>query len=97
MSYQTQGKKINAILLEATKDMDERSRNQLVNGILWFGQVTKYRCRSNATYDIFARIAFKEMAKIRRFDSGLGFATLQVDVGLDDEVAGAVALFKDDD
>jgi hypothetical protein len=79
MSYHRAAAKINRRLSEITDDMDEETLKQLVNAIIWFGQVSKFRCKNNTAYDSFCNAVFTGMVKLKRYDHGLGFPVLQVD------------------
>ena len=58
--------------------LPEEQQVFLINAILWFGQVAKFRCRNNVAYDNFSRLCFKDIQHLARRDTGLGFETLQV-------------------
>lgn len=79
MSYQEQGERINKMLGEAgLNEFDEPTREKLINAILRFGQVAKFRCRSNVAYDNFCNVVFKGLAKVERKQiEGFDFETLQ--------------------
>lgn len=85
MSYYEQAEKINSRLIDAgIKEFDEITKEKLINAILWFGQVAKFRCRSNSAYDNFSQLVFKEIGKLARkplFD-GSDFDVLQY-IGVD--------------
>jgi hypothetical protein len=78
MSYHDQAKKINAKFGLRMAEMDDETVTDLINTILWFGQVAKLRCRNNSAYDTFSRECFRELAKLERSDTGLGFEVLHV-------------------
>ena len=70
MSYTEQATKINKqlkdVLFNDRDNIDIIDINKLSNVILWFGQVAKYRCRSNVAYDNFAKEVFKDIAELER-------------------------------
>lgn len=80
MSYQEQAEKINKQFLDAgLKEFDKITQDKLINTILFFGQVAKFRCRSNSAYDNFSREVFKEIAEIKReVQEGFDFEVLRV-------------------
>jgi len=87
MSYQEQAQGINERLkLFFNKLSDvERAYNiridytDLINQILRFGQVAKFRCRSNSAYDNFSKEVFKDIVELsREAPDGLGFEILKV-------------------
>ena len=83
MSYHEQASKINSNLMRLFKEIKLSSRDiylrEIINSILHFGQVAKFRCRSNVAYDNFSKIVFDGIAKLERSDfEGKGFETLQV-------------------
>ena len=65
MSYQDQAEKINEVFKRIIPLTNFQS-NELLNAILRFGQVAKYRCRSNTAYDNFSKIVFKDIAELER-------------------------------
>lgn len=71
MSYHEQAEGINKdlkSLLERVK-LDAFSVNQremLLNIFCRFGQVAKFRCRSNSAYDNFVNNCFKDLAVAKR-------------------------------
>ena len=84
MSYNEQAEKINKDLKDAFVTMkhpqiEEEGKIKLVNAILWFGQVAKYRCRSNTAYDNFSKLVFDGIAELERKPlEGQEFEILQV-------------------
>lgn len=87
MSYNEQATKINEKLKSALIGLKDTSlsdsgrkdeESNLVDAILWFGQVAKYRCRSNVAYDNFARMVFDGIVAIERQQiEGQEFAALK--------------------
>ena len=59
MSYNIEGKKINETI--KTKNLDQ----QTIDAIVRFGQVAKYRCRSNVAYIGFLRCVFDGIGEIK--------------------------------
>jgi hypothetical protein len=79
MSYHEQASKINQKLKEAFEGMDEETITKIVNSMLYFGQVAKFRCRSNSAYDGFTSAVFRDIKKTGRVhDDRLGFDVSQV-------------------
>lgn len=77
MSYTEQAEKIN-LQFQDLKVLDEITKEKLINAILWFGQVAKFRCRSNSAYDNFTREVFKDIAEIKReVKEGFDFEVLR--------------------
>lgn len=76
MSYQEQAESINHVLrsnfnlLEHTEEFDPeiraRAKTEIINAILRFGQVAKFRCRSNVAYDNFSKLCFDTIADLER-------------------------------
>jgi hypothetical protein len=68
MSYTEQAKNINEKFkrnLTSYGDEvinDKKDIKELINAILYFGQVAKFRCRSNSAYDSFAKECFADKA-----------------------------------
>ena len=56
--------KIRGKLLPLIKKEDR----ELVNTIIEFGRVAKFRCRSNAAYKNFVTACFKDIAEIREVE-----------------------------
>ena len=82
MSYNEQAEKINKRINNVIDGTDNNSGldiKELVNVILWFGQVAKYRCRSNSAYDNFSKLVFDGIAELERKPlEGQEFEILQV-------------------
>ena len=51
----------------------KEQRNQILNIMIRFGAVAKYRCRSNAAYHNFIEACFKDIATIELVDAGDDF------------------------
>ena len=70
MSYYEQGQQINTELkrfFERLKlDGGEPYIKELIDNILRFGQVAKFRCRSNSAYDGFVSVCFEGIVKTGR-------------------------------
>ena len=66
MSYYEQAAKINERMRGILINMTPDERKHLINTILWFGQVVKFRCRSNAALDGFTSACFRKIARIER-------------------------------
>ena len=71
MTYNEQAERINNDLkqlfgLEDIKDLKSTSKEFLFNILLQFGQVAKFRCRSNTAYDNFANCCLKDLANAKR-------------------------------
>lgn len=79
MSYTEQAEKINAILKIALDEIPKEQKKDIINSLLRFGQVAKFRCRNNSAFDNFSREVLKDIAEPTRKDRGLGFETLEVD------------------
>lgn len=76
MSYHEQAEGINKDIYDGITTQDKK---KLINAILRFGQVAKFRCRSNAAYDNFATLCFKDIAELERVQpEGLDFEILRV-------------------
>ena len=83
MSYIKQAEKINfnfKIVLEGNPDkVGIKTFNILIDTILWFGQVAKFRCKSNKSYDNFAKLCFLGIVELERTQiEGKTFDILQV-------------------
>ena len=79
MSYHEQASSINQRLQKSFEGMTEDEVKEIVNTMLYFGQVIKFRCRSNTAYDGFANGCFRNIAKIsREKPDHLDFEILQV-------------------
>lgn len=79
MSYQEQAEKMNEKLKDTLETLHMFDKNKLINTILWFGQVAKFRCRSNAAYDNFCKCVFEGIVDIERTKKeGMDFEILQV-------------------
>ncbi len=83
MSYYEQAEHINKDLKQfLDSDLQSLSNEQkeyLLNIIIQFGQVAKFRCRSNSAYDNFTRECFKNIAECKRVAANPGdeWATLR--------------------
>ena len=73
MSYTEQAEKINIVIKEILKRMEEKPEQickndikSLINQIIHFGQVAKYRCRNNIAYDNFSKEVFKDIVELER-------------------------------
>ena len=71
MSYQEQAERINSDLkqlfgLEDVKTLKATSKEFLLNILIQFGQVAKFRCRSNSAYDNFTNCCLKDLAEAKR-------------------------------
>jgi len=71
MSYQEQAERINSDLkqlfgLEDIKNLKPTSKEFLLNILLQFGQVAKFRCRSNTAYDNFSNCCLSGIAEAKR-------------------------------
>ena len=66
MSYQDQAEKINEVFKRTFPEWNDEKKKELVDTILRFGQVAKYRCRGNTAYDNFSKIVFKDIAELER-------------------------------
>jgi hypothetical protein len=79
MSYNEQAKNINEKLKQCFNEQNVLKK-ELIDAILYFGQVAKYRCRSNAAYDNFARECFDGIATLERekLNEQLEFEVLKV-------------------
>ncbi len=72
MSYHEQAEAINKLF----KKLDQKD---IINAILRFGQVAKFRCRSNTAYDNFSKLCFEGIAELERIQpEGLEFEILRV-------------------
>ena len=79
MSYTEQAEQINVKLKFALGNVPEQQKKDIINALLWFGQVAKFRCRSNSAFDNFSKEVLRDIAEPTRKDRGLGFETLKVD------------------
>jgi len=77
MSYNEQAVKINDVFKSLpTTNFESKD---LINAILWFGQVAKFRCRSNVAYDNFSKMCFEGIVELERKTlPGMEFEVLQV-------------------
>ena len=66
MSYHQQASKINQQLQKAFEGMDDEQVKLIINTMLWFGQVAKFRCKSNTAYDNFSNACLRDIVKIGR-------------------------------
>lgn len=71
MGYTEQAERINSDLkqlfgLRDIKDLSNTSKEFLLNTLLQFGQVAKFRCRSNTAYDNFSNECLKDIATAKR-------------------------------
>jgi hypothetical protein len=71
MSYLEQAKGINEELLQLfnsinIKEFTPTQRENILNLIIRFGQVCKFRCRNNSAYDTFVGCCFSGIAETRR-------------------------------
>ena len=68
MTYQQQAERINEHLKFFFKGISGSTalKDELINAILKFGQVAKFRCRSNVAYDNFSKLCFKDIAELER-------------------------------
>ena len=66
MSYEEQAKKINEILKSLNKIEDKQTKLDIVNGMLYYGQVAKFRCRNNSAYENFARLCLDGIVSIKK-------------------------------
>ena len=84
MSYQEQASKMNERLKKFFHSDNEPSEisledKEMIDTILWFGQVAKYRCRSNTAYDNFCKVVFDGIVEVERTKKeGMDFEILQV-------------------
>ncbi len=81
MSYQEQAEKMNSQFNKYfdTIVIEEQTKKDIINLILWFGQVAKFRCRSNTAYGNFCREVFRNIAELERVkDDDKDFEKLQV-------------------
>lgn len=71
MSYHEQAQKMNDRLKYIFNNNEcvdmNKYKKEIINIIIWFGQVAKYRCRSNVAYDNFSNMVFKDIATLTRF------------------------------
>lgn len=90
MSYSEQAEKINKNLVFYFEELlklvpNERIKEyvtiqrELINEILRFGQVAKFRCRSNTAYDNFSSAVFSGIVEVKRVKlDGYDFEVLKV-------------------
>lgn len=87
MSMYEQAVKINVSLLNTMKDVDDDTKKDLLNILIRFGQVAKFRCRSNIAYKNFVDACFTNLAKAEEIQrENLDFKTLEVVEVLKSEV-----------
>ena len=53
-------------LAKKGKEFTKEQREMLLNIFIRFGQVCKFRCRSNTAYDNFVNCCFEDLAKAKR-------------------------------
>lgn len=83
MSYYEQAEEINKLFKKLDQNTDNTdnkdNKEKLINAILRFGQVAKFRCRSNTAYDNFSKLCFQDIAELERVKpEGLEFEILRV-------------------
>ena len=71
MSYYEQAEGINKDLVNLfnslpINEFTREQREQILNIIIRFGQVAKFRCRSNSAYDNFVRLCYNNIASANR-------------------------------
>ena len=68
MSYVDKAVKIREMLKKAGLNSDKLSdeeKRDLIDAMLWFGQVAKYRCRQNKAYENFSKMVFTGIATVK--------------------------------
>ena len=58
--------KLNNIFKECLSPCDETTKAEIINAVLWFGSVAKFRCRSNIAYENFVKSVFNEIITIKK-------------------------------
>ena len=58
---------LNTNFKTAFEDIDENTKRDIINFIIEFGRVAKFRCRSNTAYKNFLDATFKDLVTIRLF------------------------------
>jgi len=73
------GSKINEALKAVLQGVDESDKVLILDTMIRFGQVAKFRCRSNVAYENFVNACFKDIATIiREKPEHLDFEILRV-------------------
>ena len=71
-SYQETGAKINARIKPILDKLDPSDKEQLINGVLWMGQVAKNKCRHPSAYASFCGIIFRDVVKLGKVPITVG-------------------------
>ena len=75
----SQGERINNNLITLLKGIDNNKKKDLLNEIIRFGQIAKFRCRSNTAYKNFIDTTFKNIATAEVVrPEGLEFDVIQI-------------------
>jgi hypothetical protein len=78
LSYYKQADNLHEKFKELLDGMSDEKKTLFIDTILYFGQVAKYRCRSNTAFDNFSSQVFRKIAHLDRSDTGLDFPILHV-------------------
>lgn len=86
MSYHEQAEGINKDLQSLfnsinIKDFTQKQREDILNIIIRFGRVAKYRCRSNIAYENFTSACFQDIAIVSWVEiEGKEYKSLRADI-----------------
>ena len=73
------GQKINIKLKTLLEGLNDNTKKGLLNEMISFGQVAKFRCRSNTAYKNFIDTTFKDIATTEVIrPEGLNFDIIQI-------------------
>ena len=82
MGYHKQAEKINEKLRSSLSSLSDEDVFDIIDAMLYFGQVAKFRCRSNPAYDKFSRACLHGIVSIERVQpEHLDFEILRVKRG----------------
>ena len=71
MSYQEQAEKLNTLFKQKLQGvLGKQAEAEIIEAVLRFGQIAKFRCRNNTAYDSFSKLVFKDIAELKRSPVG---------------------------
>ncbi len=87
MTMYESGRKINEDLQQLfnsvpIEQFNNEQRKRIIDLMLWFGSVAKFRCRSNVAYKNFCDSVFEKIAKIEHkvIDQEKGYTRLKAEM-----------------